>query len=80
MASADGICFTTPKKSLHAERNPKYFGRDKGIKYYNFLSDFYVGFHGMVISGTIRDSVYLLEVLLNQTSTLTPSKIMTNTE
>ncbi|GGD06144.1 Tn3 family transposase [Enterococcus wangshanyuanii] len=79
MASADGIRFTTPKKSLHSGRNPKYFGRGKGITYYNFLSDSYVGFHGMVISGTIRDSVYLLEGLLNQTSTLTPSQIMTDT-
>ncbi|MBP2097340.1 Tn3 family transposase [Enterococcus rivorum] len=79
IASADGIRFTTPKKSIHSGHNPKYFGKGKGITYYNFVSDSYVGFHGIVIPGTIRDSVYLLEGLLNQTSILTPGQIMSDT-
>ncbi|VTE88950.1 transposase [Streptococcus pneumoniae] len=33
----------------------------------------------MVVSGTLRDSLYLLEGLLNQTSGLQPTQIMTDT-
>lgn len=77
IASADGMRFTIPKKSIYSGHNPKYFG--KGITYYNFVSDAYIGFRGRVILGTIRDSVYLVEGLLNQTSILTPGQIMSDT-
>lgn len=33
----------------------------------------------MVVSGTLRDSLYLLEGFLNQLSELTPNQIMTDT-
>lgn len=79
MASADGIRYLTPQRSLYSRSNPKYFGRGRGITFYNFVSDQYIGFHGMVVSGTLRDSLYLLEGFLNQPSELTPSQIMTDT-
>ena len=79
MASADGIRYVTPQKSLYSAANPKYFGKGRGITFYNFVSDHYIGFHGMVVSGTLRDSLYLLEGLLNQTSGLQPNQIMTDT-
>ncbi|EGO8405602.1 Tn3 family transposase, partial [Enterococcus faecalis] len=79
MASADGIRYVTPQRSLYSRSNPKYFGRGRGITFYNFVSDQYIGFHGMVVSGTLRDSLYLLEGFLNQPSDLTPNQIMTDT-
>lgn len=79
IGSADGIRYVTPQKSLYSASNPKYFGKGRGITFYNFVSDHYIGFHGMVVSGTLRDSLYLLEGLLNQTSGLAPSQIMTDT-
>jgi len=79
MASADGIRYVTPQRSLYSRSNPKYFGRGRGITFYNFVSDQYIGFHGMVVSGTLRDSLYLLEGFLNQPSELTPNQIMTDT-
>ena len=79
MASADGIRYITPQRSLYSASNPKYFGKGRGITFYNFVSDHYIGFHGMVVSGTLRDSLYLLEGLLNQTSGLQPTQIMTDT-
>ncbi len=33
----------------------------------------------MVVPGTLRDSLYLLDVFLNQTSGLEPKQIMTDT-
>ena len=79
MASADGIRYITPQRSLYSCSNPKYFGRGRGITFYNFVSDQYIGFHGMAVSGTLRDSLYLLEGFLNQPSELAPQQIMTDT-
>lgn len=79
VASADGLRFSTPVHSIHAGTNPKYFGLGKGITYYNFVSDQFSGFHGMVVPGTERDSLYVLEGILEQTSSLEPRQIMTDT-
>ncbi|MBL1227118.1 Tn3 family transposase [Enterococcus sp. BWR-S5] len=79
MASADGIRYIVPQRSLYSRYNPKYFGRGRGITFYNFISDQYIGFHGMVVQGTLRDSLYLLDGVLNQASGLEPKQIMTDT-
>ena len=46
VASADGLRFVTPVRTLNAGPNRKYFGSDWGLTYYNFTSDQYTGFHG----------------------------------
>src|SRR5215211_4847534 len=79
IASADGLRFVTPVRTLNAGPNRKYFGADRGITYYNFTSDPYTGFHGIVVPGTLRDSMYLLEGLLEQQTSLNPTEIMTDT-
>ncbi|MGT6272208.1 Tn3 family transposase, partial [Escherichia coli] len=50
-----------------------------GITWYNFVSDQYSGFHGIVIPGTLRDSIFVLEGLLEQETGLNPTEIMTDT-
>jgi TnpA family transposase len=79
VASADGLRFVTPVKTINSGANPKYFGSGRGVTYYNFTSDQFTGFHGIVIPGTIRDSLYLLEGVLEQQTTLKPKEIMTDT-
>lgn len=79
VASADGIRFTVPVRTLNAGANSKYFGVGRGITYYNFTSDQFTGFHGIVIPGTLRDSLFLLEGMLEQTTSLQPKEIMTDT-
>ena len=49
------------------------------MPYYNFVSDQFSGFHVLVVSGTLRDSLVVLEGLLEQTSGLHPHEIMTDT-
>lgn len=44
-----------------------------------FVSDQYSGFHGIVVPGTLRDSIFVLEVLLEQLTGLNPVEIMTDT-
>lgn len=46
---------------------------------YNFVSDRYSGFHGIVVPGTLRDSIFVLEGLLEQQTGLNPVEIMTDT-
>jgi TnpA family transposase len=79
VASADGLRFQVPVRTIHAGPNPKYFGNGRGITYYNFTSDQFTGFHNIVITGTLRDSLYLLEGLLEQETSLRPTEVMTDT-
>lgn len=79
VASADGIRFVVPVRTIKAGPNPKYFGVGRGVTYYNFTSDQFTGFHGIVVPGTIRDSLYVLDGLLEQQTGLQPTEIMTDT-
>ena len=79
VASADGMRFVVPVRTLNAGPNPKYFGVGRGVTYYNFTSDQFTGFHGIVIPGTIRDSFYILDGLLEQDTDLSPRELMTDT-
>ena len=79
VASADGMRFVAPVRTINAGPNRKYFGSSRGITWYNFVSDQYSGFHGIVIPGTLRDSIFVLEGLLEQQTGLNPTEIMTDT-
>jgi TnpA family transposase len=79
VASADGLRFVTPVRTLNAGPNRKYFGSDRGLTYYNFTSNQFTGFHGIAVPGTLRDSIYILEGLLEQQTGLNPTEIMTDT-
>ena len=79
VASADGLRFVVPVRSIHAGWNSKYFGSQRGVTYYNFTSDQFTGFHGIVIPGTLRDSLFILAGLLEQQTRLDPREIMADT-
>ena len=78
VASADGLRFIVPVRSINSGPNPRYFGIGKGVTYLNYTSDQFSGLNGIVITGTIRDSVYILEGLLEQQTSLNPVEIMTD--
>jgi TnpA family transposase len=79
VASADGLRFVVPVRTLNAGPNRKYFNADRGVTYYNFTSDQFTGFHAIVIPGTLRDSMYILDGLLEHQTRLRPLEIMTDT-
>ena len=79
VASADGLRFVVPVRTVNAGPNSKYFGTGRGITYYNFTSDQFTGFHGIVIPGTLRDSLFILEGLLEQQTSLNPREVMSDT-
>jgi TnpA family transposase len=79
VASADGVRFVVPFRTIHAAANPKYFGPERGVTFYNLTADQYSGLHGIVVTGTLRDSLVLLSLLLGQQTPLQPREIMTDT-
>ena len=79
VASADGMRFTAPTSAIHAGPNPKYFGQSRGVTWYNLLSNQFSGLNGIVVPGTLRDSLVLLALLLEQETELEPMEIMTDT-
>ena len=79
VASADGLRFVVPVRTVHAGPNPKYFGIGRGVTYDNLVSDQFTGLHGMTVPGTLRDSLVLLAVALEQQTELQPTQIMTDT-
>jgi len=79
VASADGLRFVVPVRTLHAGPNPKYFGYDHGVTYYNLISNQFTGLNAVVVPGTLRDSLFLLAVVLDQATELAPHEIMTDT-
>jgi len=68
-----------PVRTVHAGPNPKYFGVGRWVTYYNLVSNQFTGLHGITVPGTLRDSLVLLAVVLEQQTHLQPTQIMTDT-
>lgn len=79
LASVDGMRFKVPVRTVNAAPNPKYFGRGRGITYMNFVSDQATGFYAVVAPGTLRDSLYALDGLLEQDTSLDPEQLTGDT-
>jgi TnpA family transposase len=79
VASADGLRFVVPVRTVHAGANPKYFGYGRGVTWYNLMSDQCTGLNAITVPGTLRDSLSLLAVVLEQETELHPTQIITDT-
>ena len=79
VASADGMRFVVPVRSVHSEPNPKYFGAGRGVTWYNLISNQFSGLNNITMPGMLRDSLILLAVVLEQQTDLQPTQIMTDT-
>lgn len=79
LASADGLRFLVSVESLHAGRNPKYFGTGLGVVFYNWSADTYGGLGGIVLPGTKRDSQYPLDLIVDNPTALEPKELTADT-
>lgn len=79
IAAADGIRFIVPVKTIHAGPNPRFFGQGRGLTWYNMLSDKLAGLNDIPVAGTLKDSMSLLLIVLEQQTEIQPSEIMTDT-
>ena len=79
VAPADGVRFIVRGQPIHAGYNPKYFGRKRGVTWYNLVSDQSTGLGGVSVPGTLRDSMVILGLLLEQETHFDPREVMTDT-
>ncbi len=80
LASVDGLRFVVPPASVRASANPRYFGqRGKGVTWLNYVNDQVAGLGGIVVTGTIRDSLHVLDGLLDLDGGTRPELVATDT-
>jgi TnpA family transposase len=63
--SSDGQKFDVTTDSIHANFSFKYFGKEKGITVYPFISDAHQVFHGLAFSASDREAWYVLNGLMH---------------
>ena len=56
--------FLVPVRTINTGPNPQYFARGRGVTWLNYLSDQFTGLHAIVVPGTLRDSLLILDGLL----------------
>jgi Tn3 transposase DDE domain len=65
-------------RTLNAGPSPKYFGIKKGLTWLNAVNDQVSGIGAQVVPGTPRDSLHILDVLLNLDAGPKPDLIATD--
>lgn len=64
VASVDGLQFVVPVQAINAGPNPKYLGPRRGVTWLN-AHDQVTRLGVVLVPGTVRDSLYVLDCLLN---------------
>ncbi|MCX5417747.1 Tn3 family transposase [Streptomyces sp. NBC_00059] len=78
LASVDGLRFVVPKRTIHAGPSPKYYHFKRGITWLNAVNDQVAGIGQMVVPGTPRDSLHVLDTLLNLDAGVKPEMVATD--
>jgi TnpA family transposase len=79
VASADGLRFVVPVQTVNALPSPRYFGRGRGVTWLNAINDQVAGIGAVVVPGTMRDSLHILDTLLNLDAGPKPEMVATDT-
>ena len=78
LASVHGLRFVVPVRTINAAPSPKYFGFKRGITWLNAVNDQVAGIGQMVVPGTPRDSLHVLDALLNLDGGVKPEMVATD--
>ena len=79
VASADGLRFTVPVQTINALPSPRYFGHGRGVTWLNAINDQVAGIGAVVVPGTMRDPLHILDTMLNMDAGPKPEMIATDT-
>jgi len=79
LTSVDGMRFVVPVATVNAGANPRYFGRGRGLTWLNYLNDQVAGLGAVVVPGTVRDSLHILDGLLDLDGGQRPEMVATDT-
>jgi TnpA family transposase len=78
VASVDGLRFVVPVRTINAAPSRKYFGTGRGLTWLNAVNDQVAGIGAKVVPGTPRDSLHILDVLLDLDAGPKPDVVATD--
>ncbi|MFE9694545.1 Tn3 family transposase [Micromonospora sp. NPDC005806] len=61
VASVDGLRFVVPVQTIQAAPSPRFFGYKRGITWLNAVNDRFAGLGAIIIPGSMRDSLHVLD-------------------
>lgn len=79
VASVDGLRFVVPVRTLDAGPNPRYFGHRRGVTWLNAINDQIAGIGAVAVTGTSRDSLHVLDIILHRDGGPNPEIVTTDT-
>lgn len=79
VAAVDGMRFVVPVPAAFARPNRKYFGSKRGMTWLNAMNDRGMGRGAKVVSGTIRDSLHMVDVIFGLDGGQLPEIVVTDT-
>jgi TnpA family transposase len=65
LSRVDGLRFVVPVQTINAAPSPKYFGYKRGLTLLNAVNEQVMGIGQVVVPCTPRDSLYILDCLIN---------------
>ena len=79
VAAVDGMRFVVPVPAAFARPNRKYFGSKRGMTWLNAMNDRSMGRGAKIVSGTVRDSLHMIDVIFGPDGVDLPEIVVTDT-
>jgi TnpA family transposase len=79
VAAVDGMRFVVPVPAAFARPNRKYFGSKRGMTWLNAMNDRGMGRGAKIVSGTVRDSLHMIDVIFGLDGGDLPEIVVTDT-
>ncbi len=79
VAAVDGMRFVVPVPAAFARPNRKYFGSKRGVTWLNAVNDHGMGRGAKIVSGTVRDSLHMIDVIFGLDGGDLPEVVVSDT-
>jgi TnpA family transposase len=79
VAAVDGMRFVVPVPAAFARPNRKFFGSKRGMTWLNAINDRGMGRGAKIVSGTVRDSLHMIDVIFGLDGGELPGIVVSDT-
>jgi TnpA family transposase len=79
VAAVDGMRFVVPVPAAFARPNRKFFGSRRGMTWLNAINDRGIGRGAKIVSGTVRDSLHMVDVIFGLDGGELPEIVVSDT-
>ena len=79
VAAVDGMRFVVPVPAAFALPNRKFFGSKRGMTWLNAINDHGMGRGAKIVSGTVRDSLHMVDVIFGLDGGELPEIVVSDT-